>query len=93
MTLEGLRRGKAAADIGEDLCTEYRMAQACMRKGSDFYEGIRAALVDKDQSPQWEPARLPDVSDEWVASFFEPIAHEWEPPPSSDDTTTSNSKL
>ncbi|WP_020008102.1 enoyl-CoA hydratase/isomerase family protein [Salinicoccus albus] len=37
----------------------------------DFYEGVRAVLVDKDRSPAWQPAALSDVSDADVASFFE----------------------
>ena len=37
---------------------------------SDFFEGIRAALVDKDRSPKWDPDALPAVSDAAVASFL-----------------------
>jgi hypothetical protein len=56
------------------------MSQACMRPGSDFYEGIRAVLVDKDHAPVWNPASLQDVTDEMVESYFAPIEHEWEIP-------------
>jgi enoyl-CoA hydratase len=48
------------------------MAVQCMR-GHDFYEGIRAALVDKDNAPRWKPARLEDVSDADVAAYFAPV--------------------
>ena len=51
---------------------ELRMAVQCMR-GHDFYEGIRAALVDKDNAPRWKPARLEDVSDADVAAYFAPV--------------------
>src|SRR5699024_2706870 len=37
----------------------------------DFYEGVRAVLVDKDRSPVWQPASLADVSEADIASFFE----------------------
>jgi enoyl-CoA hydratase/carnithine racemase len=98
VTLEGLRRGAAMPSITEDLHMEFRAMQACLRPRKDggkpdFYEGIRAALVDKDQNPKWEPARLEDVSDEWVASFFEPVAHEWEAPAPAGTSTSTNSKL
>ena len=35
-------------------------------KGPDFYEGIRAQIIDKDRNPQWSPATLAEVSDDWV---------------------------
>lgn len=37
---------------------------------TDFAEGIRARLIDKDQSPHWSPARLDEVSGERVAACF-----------------------
>lgn len=33
-------------------------------------EGIRARVIDKDQAPRWNPARLEDVQDGWVTPFF-----------------------
>lgn len=57
----------------EDVVTmEYRLSQGAMA-GHDFYEGIRALLVDKDKSPQWRPARLSEVSQEAVDAFFAPL--------------------
>ncbi len=37
---------------------------------TDFAEGIRARLVDKDQSPRWSPTRLDEVSAERVVACF-----------------------
>ncbi|KAL7528040.1 hypothetical protein ACHAWF_002416 [Thalassiosira exigua] len=71
VTLEGLRRGANAQTISQALKMEYRMAQAFMREGSDFHEGIRAALVDKDGDPRWNPASLEEVSDAIVQSYFD----------------------
>ena len=76
VTLEGLKRGAKARSIGEALQMEYRMAMAFMREGSDFYEGIRAALVDKDGKPKWNPASLSDVSEEIVNSYFEELGED-----------------
>ncbi|OLO29001.1 hypothetical protein BTR23_16635 [Alkalihalophilus pseudofirmus] len=36
----------------------------------DFYEGVRAVLVDKDRSPKWNPSRFEDVTEEDVLKFF-----------------------
>ncbi|HLS61446.1 MAG TPA: enoyl-CoA hydratase/isomerase family protein [Virgibacillus sp.] len=36
----------------------------------DFFEGVRAVLIDKDRNPQYKYKTLADVSNELVASFF-----------------------
>lgn len=73
VTLEGLKRGAKVQSIGEALQMEYRMSQAFMKKGSDFYEGIRAALVDKDNKPKWNPTSLKEVTEEMVESYFDEL--------------------
>lgn len=45
-----------------------------MQDGHEFYEGVRAALIDKDRKPKWKPAKLADVSPMEVEKHFEPIA-------------------
>jgi enoyl-CoA hydratase/carnithine racemase len=37
---------------------------------TEFAEGVRALLVDKDQNPQWQFKQLNDVTEDAVASFF-----------------------
>mmetsp|Transcript_12547 Transcript_12547/g.14718 ORF Transcript_12547/g.14718 Transcript_12547/m.14718 type:complete len:374 (-) Transcript_12547:264-1385(-) len=58
VTLDGIRRGKMCSNLGECLKMEFRMSQRFMRRDSDFYEGVRALLIDKDHSPKWEPEVL-----------------------------------
>ena len=53
---------------------EFRLSQACV-SGTEFYEGVRSVLVDKDHAPKWIPATLEGVTDEMVDSAFEPLGH------------------
>lgn len=59
LTLHGLREAEGAT-IEQALKLEYRMVSA-IRGGHDFYEGVRAQLIDKDRSPRWSPASLDQV--------------------------------
>lgn len=49
---------------------DYCLAQHFMQ-GHDFYEGIRARLVDKDNAPRWDPADIHAISEGVVAAYFE----------------------
>jgi len=65
LTLLLLRLGRSSGCLEECLTREYRVACRALR-GHDFYEGIRAAVIDKDKRPRWSPVRLEDVSDALV---------------------------
>jgi len=54
---------------------EYRIVHR-MFEGHDFYEGTRAAVIDKDQTPHWLPGTLEEVSEAEVAAYFAPVADE-----------------
>ncbi|MFD2262408.1 enoyl-CoA hydratase/isomerase family protein [Lacibacterium aquatile] len=58
--------------IEEVFQREYRMTQRFMQ-GGEFYEGIRALLIDKDGKPNWNPASLDEVSGDDVADYFLPL--------------------
>ena len=51
---------------------EYRLTQHFMA-AHDFYEGVRAALIDKDQTPRWRPPTLDAIDDEMIEAYFAPI--------------------
>jgi len=59
LTLHGLRAGEGAS-IEQCLRLEYRMVCG-IKSGHDFYEGVRAQLIEKDRAPRWQPASLADV--------------------------------
>eukprot|EP00599_Poterioochromonas_sp_BG-1_P006734 CAMPEP_0173133486 /NCGR_PEP_ID=MMETSP1105-20130129/756_1 /TAXON_ID=2985 /ORGANISM="Ochromonas sp., Strain BG-1" /LENGTH=398 /DNA_ID=CAMNT_0014045165 /DNA_START=218 /DNA_END=1414 /DNA_ORIENTATION=- len=71
VTFEQLRRGRTL-DAAECFNMEFRIVIGCMRN-NDFREGVRALLVDKDNSPKWQPATLEEVSKDYLESFFQPL--------------------
>uniref|UniRef100_A0A2C9JPK6 3-hydroxyisobutyryl-CoA hydrolase, mitochondrial n=1 Tax=Biomphalaria glabrata TaxID=6526 RepID=A0A2C9JPK6_BIOGL len=71
ITLRLLLEGKTRS-LAEDLTVEYRLSQRCL-EDRDFYEGVRAVLIDKDNNPQWNPASIKDVSNSKIDWFFSPL--------------------
>lgn len=59
-------------DLEGALTLEYRLTQHVMA-GHDFYEGVRAVVVDKDQEPRWRPATLAEVTERMVDALFTSI--------------------
>ena len=59
------------------LTQEYGLTQQFVQH-HDFFEGIRALLVVKDQAPQWRPKVLEGVHEKDVGSYFTtPPAISW----------------
>ncbi len=56
-------------DFESAMKIEYRMAIRC-NFSDEFYEGIRAQIIDKDFSPKWSPSRLEDVCQSLVDLYF-----------------------
>jgi enoyl-CoA hydratase len=66
-----IREGKKL-DFDDCMRMEFRMVNRVVA-GKDFYEGVRATIIDKDQAPKWQPARLEDVSDKDIDAYFAPL--------------------
>ncbi|XP_067931950.1 3-hydroxyisobutyryl-CoA hydrolase, mitochondrial-like [Watersipora subatra] len=71
VTMEQLRRG-AQMSLADCLKMELRICRMTMMN-NDFYEGVRAVLVDKDNQPNWRPATLEATTDEYVQTYFHPM--------------------
>lgn len=74
------RQIREGARLSMDACMamEYRIVSR-MLKGRDFYEGIRAVVIDKDNAPKWTPADIAAVAPDAVDAFFAPLAAELAP--------------
>ena len=67
--MEQIARG-TKLEFNDCMVMEYRIVSAISAYDSDFYEGVRAVLIDKDHSPNWIPATLDEVSNEMVMAHF-----------------------
>lgn len=67
-------------DFAAEMVQEYRIA-ARMIMRHDFTDGVRAVLVDKDQSARWRPHGAADVTQGILDDIFSPLPadEEWSP--------------
>jgi len=72
VSYQQMRRGRALKSFRENMKMEFRIVNRII-KGHDFYEGVRAILLDKDNDPKWNPAALDAVSRAAVESHFEDL--------------------
>ena len=72
VTLKLLRLARATETLEECLVREYRAALEVFAS-DDFREGVRAAVIDKDRNPKWQPTRIEDVTPEMLAPYFTEI--------------------
>jgi enoyl-CoA hydratase len=68
LAMAQVRRGKGWS-FEECMQAEMRIVSRIVHD-HDFYEGVRAVIVDKDNAPRWRPASLRDVSDAEVERHF-----------------------
>jgi enoyl-CoA hydratase/carnithine racemase len=66
-----IREG-AKLSFDDGMRMEFRMVSRVI-VGHDFYEGVRATIIDKDGAPKWKPAELAEVSDRDIDAYFAPL--------------------
>lgn len=59
----------ASMDFDAVMNMDFVLAQNFIR-GHDFYEGIRATLIDRDKNPHWEPSDFVGVTENGIEQFF-----------------------
>lgn len=72
LTFKQLKNGQPSR--AEALITEHRLMTRRFQD-PDFYEGVRAALIDKDHSPKWKPEDSKSISNEEVENYFSKLEH------------------
>lgn len=75
VALRALRTAAGLASLEACLEMEYRVSTSLVET-ADFVEGVRAAVVDKDRSPRWDPPDLADAADQDLDAFFAPRDHD-----------------
>jgi enoyl-CoA hydratase len=75
-----LREGANMVSFADEMRQEYRIGARVVQR-HDFFEGVRALIVDKDNKPQWSPPTLAGVTDAMLDEIFAPLptGEEWTP--------------
>ena len=71
VTLRLLRLARQDQTLAQSLEREFAAAQMVLTS-DNFYEGVRAAVVDKDRNPKWSPATVAEVPEALVARYLHP---------------------
>jgi enoyl-CoA hydratase len=71
IALAQMRAGRFMA-FDDCMRTEFRIVSRIVH-GHDFYEGVRAVIIDKDNAPAWCPPTLGEVTEADVERHFAPL--------------------
>ncbi|MCZ8258995.1 MAG: enoyl-CoA hydratase/isomerase family protein [Beijerinckiaceae bacterium] len=71
LAMEQIRRG-ASLDFEAAMVLEFRIVSRIVH-GHDFYEGVRALIIDKDNRPHWRPDSLAGLDPAAIAAHFQPL--------------------
>jgi enoyl-CoA hydratase len=80
VALRQLRESRKLAQFADNMRMEFRLV-ARMLARPDIREGIRAFIIDKDNTPRWSPQQFEDVIDDDISEMFAPLTEveEWTP--------------
>lgn len=72
VALRQLKEGGEMHDFASQMRQEYAIGSRVVQM-HDFIEGVRALIVDKDNSPKWDPPTPEAVTDDWIDAIFAPL--------------------
>jgi enoyl-CoA hydratase len=80
VALRQLKEGGEMHDFAAQMRQEYAIGSRVVQM-HDFIEGVRALIVDKDNSPKWDPPTAEAVTDDWIDAIFAPLPEneKWTP--------------
>lgn len=71
IAFRAIREGRGKS-LRECLVTDFRIAQRLMKQ-RDYFEGVRALIIDKDRTPRWRPPSLAEVDRQAIDRCFTPL--------------------
>jgi enoyl-CoA hydratase len=71
IAFEQMRLG-GAMSFSEAMATEFRIVSRIVA-GQEFYEGVRAVVIDKDNAPRWRPETIEQLDASAIAAYFAPL--------------------
>ncbi len=80
VSLRLIEAGARRLSFADEMAVEYRVSARMVHR-HDFIEGVRAVIVDKDNSPRWDPDALSGVTEEMLDAIIAelPPDEEWTP--------------
>jgi len=80
VSLRQLAESAKLGTFAQNMAMEYRIGSRVLVL-PDFAEGVRAVIVDKDQSPKWKPETPEGVTEDMLDAIFAPLPanEEWKP--------------
>ncbi|KAK5576793.1 hypothetical protein RB653_007937 [Dictyostelium firmibasis] len=74
VVFEQMKQGAKLPSLAKCLEMEFRISQHFL-ENPDFFEGVRALLVDKDKNPKWLPSSIDQIDQNLVNSYFKPLSN------------------
>lgn len=84
VSLRLLAEGEKLDDFADEMRMEYAVCTRVIVR-PDFVEGVRALIIEKDNTPRWNPPTAAEISDADVDAIFAPLppAEAWTPLPNA----------